>query len=88
MNIPEARLATRSRRIDHLEPDPRKPHRHSHRQVTQLAHSTETYRLVVPTIPGATFGRSQQLFEGFVRDAGQSRTLADRACATEVTDAA
>jgi len=88
MNIPEAHLATRYRRIDDLEPDPQKAQPHSHRQVTELAHSTETHRLVVPAIPGIISGRSQQLFEGFDAHAGNSRTLADGARATEVADAA
>jgi hypothetical protein len=85
MNIPEARLAIRYRRTDHLEPDPRTPRRHSRKQIKQLARSSETYRFAVPALRGPTLNRSQELLDGFARHPEDSRTLA---CAMEVADAA
>lgn len=87
MNIPEARLESRYRRLDHVEPDPRRPRRHSRKQIQQLAGSSETCRFAVPMLPGSA-ERCQQPFDGFARHAGSPRSLAEIAGATEVVDAA
>ena len=87
MNIPEARLESRYRRLDHVEPDPRQPHRHSRKQIQQLAGSIETCRIAVPRLPGSPES-CQQLFDGFARHAGSPRPLDEIAGATEVVDAA
>src|ERR1700686_2177542 len=50
MNISEARLEIRYRRIDHLKPDPRSPRQHTRKQIKQLARSIKELGFRIPIL--------------------------------------
>jgi ParB/RepB/Spo0J family partition protein len=50
MNIAEARLQIRYRRIDEVKPDPRSPRRHTRKQIKQLARSIKELGFRIPIL--------------------------------------
>ena len=50
MNIQQARLEIRYRRIDELKPDPRNPRQHTRKQIKQLARSIAAFGYTVPAL--------------------------------------